>query len=85
MASHYRGIENIQAGIGDQAGLMIRDISTFVGGMLWAFLLNWKLAIVVSALLPLVSMLSGLNIKVIFFRLEVSMILLIFLLKWQKQ
>ena len=60
----YRGVENIQAGIGDQAGLMIRDVSIFLGGLLWALFINWKLTIVMFSLLPLVSVLSALNIKV---------------------
>ena len=59
-----RGTENIQAGIGDQAGLMIRDVSTFLGGILWAFFINWKLALVVFALLPVVSVMSAFNVKV---------------------
>ena len=59
-----RSIENIQAGIGIQAGNVIRDITTFLFGIVWAFFINWKLALVVLVLLPIVSTLGGLNILV---------------------
>ena len=60
----FRGIENIQAGIGTQAGLVIRDLSIFVGGIFSAFIINWKLALVVFTLFPVLSLLGGLNLRV---------------------
>ena len=60
----YRGIENIQAGIGTQAGLLIQDISIFISGIVWAFFINWKLAFVVLTMLPVLSVAAGLNVRV---------------------
>ena len=62
--SIHRGIENIQAGIGTQAGLLIRDVTIFLVGIVWAFFINWKLAFVVFTLLPVVSLFGGLSVSV---------------------
>ena len=61
-----RSIENIQAGIGIQAGNMLREITTFLFGIVWAFTISWKLTLAVLVLLPIVSVLGGLNISVKF-------------------
>ena len=60
------GVENIQAGIGTQAGILIKDIVTFLVGLTWAFAINWKLALTASALLPIMSFLGYINITVRF-------------------
>ena len=62
--STHRGIENIQAGIETQAGVLIKDVTIFLVGIVWAFFINWKLAFVVFTLLPIVSVLGGLNVSV---------------------
>ena len=59
-------MENIQAGIGTQAGVLIKDITIFIVGIMWAFFINWKLAFVVFTLLPVVSVLGGLGVSVSF-------------------
>lgn len=59
-----RGIENIQAGIGVQAGNFLKDITIFVIGIVWAFFISWKLALVLLTLFPIVSFLGGLSISV---------------------
>ena len=59
-------MENIQAGIGTQAGVLINDITIFLFGIVWAFFINWKLAFVVFTLLPVVSVLGGLGVTVSF-------------------
>ena len=43
---------------------MIRDGVTFLFGTAWAFVINWKLALVVVMLLPILSVLAGLKITV---------------------
>ena len=60
------GVENIQAGIGTQAGILIKDVVTFIVGLMWAFFINWKLALTASALLPIMSFLAFINITVRF-------------------
>lgn len=60
-----RGIENIQSGIGPQAGNIIKDITTFLVGIVWAFTINWKLALVATTLLPIVSLLGSLHLLVL--------------------
>ena len=62
--STHRGIENVQAGIGTQAGVLIKDVTIFLVGIVWAFFINWKLAFVVFTLLPIVSVLGGLCVHV---------------------
>ena len=62
--SPHRGIENIQAGIGTQTGVLIKDVTIFLVGIVWAFFINWKLAFVVFTLLPIVSVLGGLSVSV---------------------
>ena len=59
-----RSIENIEAGIGIQAGNMLRDVALFFIGIMWAFTINWKLALVVLSLLPVVSFFAGVHIVV---------------------
>ena len=67
-----RSIENIQAGIGTQAGNVIRDVTTFIVGIVWAFTINWKLSLVVLTLLPFVSILTGIHALVyIIFELSI--------------
>ena len=61
---YNRSIENIQAGIGIQAGYLLRDVITFLFGIVWAFTISWKLTLAVLVLLPIVSVLGGLNISV---------------------
>ena len=61
-----RSIDNIQEGIGIQAGNVLRDLTTFIFGIVLAFTISWKLALAVIALLPFLSLLAALNIAVCF-------------------
>ena len=63
-SSAHRGLENIQAGIGIQAGALIRDVSTFLVGIGLAFFINWKLAAVSFAILPTVALTVSLTFRV---------------------
>ena len=62
--SAHRSLENIQAGIGIQAGGLIRDVSTFLVGIVWAFFINWKLAAVSIAILPTNALAISLTFRV---------------------
>ena len=59
-----RGIDNIQNGIGPQVGLFIRGVAVLLGGTVWAFVISWKLALVVATMLPVIAALTALNIRV---------------------
>ena len=63
-SSAHRGLENIQAGIGIQAGAIIRDVSTFLVGIVLAFFINWKLAAVSFAILPTNALAISLTFRV---------------------
>ena len=52
-------IEKIQSGIGDKAALFLQYCSTFITGFVIAFSRNWKLALVVATMLPLLSFLGA--------------------------
>ena len=46
--SHIRGA------VGDQVGLATQNVVTFVAGYIIAFIANWKLTLVLTAVLPLI-------------------------------
>ncbi len=60
MMIHYEllfhsDIEKIQAGIGDKIALFIQYMTTFLAGFVIAYVLSWKMALVVSVMLPLLT------------------------------
>lgn len=57
-------MEKIQAGIGDKVSLFLNYFSTFVGGFVVAFFFNWKMALVVGVMLPLLAFMAGVIAKV---------------------
>ena len=57
-------IEKIQAGIGDKMVVFLQNVSTFLTGYIFAFSINWKLALVVSAVLPVIAFLTYVYVKV---------------------
>ena len=57
-------IEKIQSGIGDKVALFLQYFSTFVTGFIIGYVTNWKLALVVSVMLPLLSLMAALIAKV---------------------
>ena len=57
-------IEKIQAGIGDKVQVFLTYFSTFVAGFVIGFATNWKLALVVSTMLPILSFFAGVIAKV---------------------
>ena len=48
------GVDKIEAGIGEKAGLFVQNLSVFVGGVVISLVKNWKLTLVPLACLPLV-------------------------------
>ena len=58
-------IEKIQSGIGEKAALFLQYFSTFITGFVIAFAHNWKLALVVATMVPLLSFLGAAISKVI--------------------
>ena len=57
-------IEKIQSGIGDKVALFLQYFSTFVAGFVIGYVTNWKLALVVSVMLPILSLMAALIAKV---------------------
>ena len=57
-------IERIQAGIGDKVAVFLQYFSTFLAGYTVAFAFNWKLALVVASVLPVIAFLSAIIAKV---------------------
>lgn len=57
-------MEKIQAGIGDKLSRFIDHLATFIGGFIIAFVISWKMALVVSVLLPLIMIEGALIAKV---------------------
>ena len=57
--SYLSDIEKIRSGIGDKAALFLQYFSTFIIGFVIAFALNWKLALVLSNMFPLLSFLGA--------------------------
>ena len=47
-------IEKIQAGIGDKFSYVIKVMAVFLGGFIIAYTANWKVALVMSTMIPLV-------------------------------
>ena len=54
----------IRAGIGDKFSLFIDYFTTFVAGIVIGFIINWKLALIGSIMLPLIIIEASLNTKV---------------------
>ena len=50
----HSDVERIQAGIGDKLSLFIDNFATFGGGFVIAFVVNWKMALIVAIMLPLI-------------------------------
>ena len=59
-------VEKIQAGIGDKLVLFINSITTFIAGFIIAFTFNWKMALVMCTMLPLVVFISAIISKVFY-------------------
>lgn len=57
-------MEKIQAGIGDKVSLFLNYFTTFIAGFVIAFTINWKMALVVAVMLPLISLTAGIIAKV---------------------
>lgn len=60
----YSDIEKVQAGIGDKISVFIRSLSTFIAGFVIGFVTNWKLALVISAMLPVLAFMAAIIAKV---------------------
>ena len=60
----YSDVEKIQAGIGDRIAILVQNTSTFCCGFTVAFVVSWKLALVVLAVVPLMVVAVGVLTKV---------------------
>ena len=61
----YSDIEKIQAGIGDKVVLFLQGLSAFISGFVIGYIVNWKLALVVSVMLPILTVMSAIIAKVL--------------------
>ena len=61
----FSDIEKIQAGIGDKAALFLQALSTFIAGFVIGYVVNWKLALVVSIMLPMLVVITACVAKVV--------------------
>lgn len=59
-------IEKIQSGIGDKVALFLQYSSTFISGFVIGYATNWRLALVVSVMLPILTVMAALIAKVRF-------------------
>lgn len=57
-------VEKIQSGIGDKVALFLQYFSTFIAGFAIGFIINWKMALVVSTMLPILTTMAFLSAKV---------------------
>ena len=57
-------MENIQSGIGDKVAIFLQHFTTFISGSVVGFVYNWKLALVVYTVLPIISVLGVVLTKV---------------------
>lgn len=61
---HFRDLQQIQSGIGDKIGTTLQAATTLVGGFIVAFVVGWKLALVMLAVCPLIVLAGALTGKV---------------------
>ena len=59
-----RDLQQIQSGIGDKIGTTLQAATTLVGGFIVAFVVGWKLALVMLAVCPLIVLAGALTGKV---------------------
>ncbi|VDM47295.1 unnamed protein product [Toxocara canis] len=57
------GIDRIKDGIGDKLGILITFTAVFIGGMVVAFNLSWRMTLVMIAFVPLVGGLIGFLVR----------------------
>ncbi|VDM16862.1 unnamed protein product [Hydatigera taeniaeformis] len=48
------GVDKIEAGVGEKAGLFVQNLFVFIGGVVISLIKNWELALVSAAFFPLV-------------------------------
>ena len=61
----HSDIEKVQSGIGDKVAVFLSYLSTFITGYIIAFSTNWKMALVVSTMLPLFVIVGAAHAKVV--------------------
>ena len=57
-------VEKIHSGIGDKVAVFLQFFTTFIACFLIAFVMNWRLALVVSVALPALILMGMLLTKV---------------------
>lgn len=70
-------MEKIQAGIGDKASLFLNGTSSFAIGYIVAFTISWKLALVVTIMLPVITSISAIVSKVSAYYFEIILIIIV--------
>ena len=60
----YSDVEKIQSGIGDKVALFLQYFTQFLAGFIIGYVTNWRLALVVSVMLPILSVMAALIAKV---------------------
>ncbi|CDI97806.2 ATP binding cassette sub family B [Echinococcus multilocularis] len=48
------GVDKVEAGVGEKAGLFVQNLFVFIGGTVISLVKNWELALVSAAFFPLV-------------------------------
>lgn len=57
-------VEKIQSGIGDKVALFLQYFTQFLAGFIIGYVTNWRLALVVSVMLPILSIMAAMIAKV---------------------
>ena len=52
-------LNKIQDGIGEKMGMLVRFITTFLGSLIYPFIQNWEISLVISSVLPLLAVFGG--------------------------
>ena len=60
----HSDVEKIQAGFGDHFAILVQYASTFCFEFIVAFLIDWKLTLVILVVLPMMMITEGLFAKV---------------------
>lgn len=59
-------LNKIQDGIGEKMGMLVRFITTFLGSLIYPFIQNWEISLVISSVLPLLAVFGGTYLQFFF-------------------
>ena len=57
-------VEQIEVGLGEKLSAVLQNVFTFIAGFAVAFSVGWRLALVVTAVIPLTMVTGGIFIRV---------------------